>query len=199
MKKLKFRAIGLVCATLFAGSAMAQQVTLRLHQFLPPQATIPAKAIIPWAQKVEKESGGKIKVQMFHAMQMGGSPAQLFDQAKDGVADITWTVLGYTPGRFMKTEVFELPFLTGLSAEDSSRALFEYVQKNAMDEFSSVKLLTVHTHGPGLIHTKQPVTGLESLRGMKIRGGTRIVNNMLVKLGATPVGMPVPAVTEALT
>ena len=86
MKKLKFRAIGLVCATLFAGSAMAQQVTLRLHQFLPPQATIPAKAIIPWAQKVEKESGGKIKVQMFHAMQMGGSPAQLFDQAKDGVA-----------------------------------------------------------------------------------------------------------------
>ena len=96
MKKLKFRAIGLVCATLFAGSAMAQQVTLRLHQFLPPQATIPAKAIIPWAQKVEKESGGKIKVQMFHAMQMGGSPAQLFDQAKDGVADITWTVLGYT-------------------------------------------------------------------------------------------------------
>ena len=54
MKKLKFRAIGLVCATLFAGSAMAQQVTLRLHQFLPPQATIPAKAIIPWAQKVEK-------------------------------------------------------------------------------------------------------------------------------------------------
>ena len=37
MKKLKFRAIGLVCATLFAGSAMAQQVTLRLHQFLPPQ------------------------------------------------------------------------------------------------------------------------------------------------------------------
>lgn len=105
MKKLKFRAIGLVCATLFAGSAMAQQVTLRLHQFLPPQATIPAKAIIPWAQKVEKESGGKIKVQMFHAMQMGGSPAQLFDQAKDGVADITWTVLGYTPGRFVKTEV----------------------------------------------------------------------------------------------
>lgn len=199
MKKLKFRAIGLVCATLFAGSAMAQQVTLRLHQFLPPQATIPAKAIIPWAQKVEKESGGKIKVQMFHAMQMGGSPAQLFDQAKDGVADITWTVLGYTPGRFMKTEVFELPFLTGLSAEDSSRALFEYVQKNAMDEFSSVKLLTVHTHGPGLIHTKQPVTGLESLRGMKIRGGTRIVNNMLVTLGATPVGMPVPAVTEALS
>ena len=202
MKKLKFRAIGLVCATLFAGSAMAQQVTLRLHQFLPPQATIPAKAIIPWAQKVEKESGGKIKVQMFHAMQMGGSPAQLFDQAKDGVADITWTVLGYTPGRFVKTEVFEIPFIapSGPNAgEITSKAVWEYVDKYAGDEFKDVKLIAVHAHGPGVFHTKQAVTGLETLRGMKIRGGTRIVNNMLVKLGATPVGMPVPAVTEALS
>ena len=202
MKKLKFRAIGLVCATLFAGSAMAQQVNLRLHQFLPPQATIPAKAIIPWAQKVEKESGGKIKVQMFHAMQMGGSPAQLFDQAKDGVADITWTVLGYTPGRFVKTEVFEIPFIapSGPNAgEITSKAVWEYVDKYAGDEFKDVKLIAVHAHGPGVFHTKQAVTGLETLRGMKIRGGTRIVNNMLVKLGATPVGMPVPAVTEALS
>jgi TRAP-type C4-dicarboxylate transport system substrate-binding protein len=191
--------------TLVALSAMsvlpvqAQTVTLRLHQFLPPQAVIPAKAIIPWAQKVEAESGGRIKVQMFHAMQMGGSPPQLFDQARDGVADITWTVLGYTPGRFNKAEVFELPFMCSGGGEKCSRAFHTYVEKHAADEFRSVKLLAAHTHGPGLFHTKQPVTGLESLRGMKIRGGSRVVNNMLVKLGATPVGMPVPAVTEALS
>ena len=131
-------------------------------------------------------------------MQLGGAPPQLFDQAKDGVADITWTVLGYTPGRFNKSEVFELPFMSGL-AEKSSRAFWEYVQANAADEFKDVKLLAVHTHGPGLFHTKAPVTGLESLRGMKIRGGSRVINNMLVKLGATPVGMPVPAVTDALS
>lgn len=191
-------AFGAVAALAFAGSAMAQTVTLRLHQFLPPQATIPAKAIVPWAQKVEAESGGRIKIQLFHAMQLGGTPPQLFDQARDGVADITWTVLGYTPNRFNKTEVFELPFMSG-SAEQSSRAIQEYVEKFAMDEFKDVKLLAAHTHGPGLFHTKQPVTGLESLRGMKIRGGSRIINNMLVKLGATPVGMPVPAVTDALS
>ena len=58
-----------------AGSVLAQQtVTLRLHQMLPQQATIPAKALIPWAQKVEKDSGGRIKVQLFHAMQLGGTP-----------------------------------------------------------------------------------------------------------------------------
>ena len=190
--------LGAVAALATAGTAMAQTVTLRLHQMLPPQATIPARAIVPWAQKVEAESGGKIKVQLFHAMQLGGAPPQLFDQAKDGVVDLTWTVLGYTPGRFPKTEVFELPFMSS-SAESSSKALQEYVEKFAADEFKDVKLIAVHTHGPGLFHTKQPVVGLESLRGMKIRGGSRIINNMLVKLGATPVGMPVPAVTEALS
>ena len=191
-------ALGAIAAVTMGGTALAQTVTLRLHQMLPPQATIPAKALIPWAQKVEAESGGKIKVQLFHAMQLGGAPPQLFDQAKDGIVDLTWTVLGYTPGRFNKTEVFELPFMSG-SAEQSSRAIQEYVEKFAADEFKDVKLIAVHTHGPGLFHTKAPVTGLESLRGMKVRGGSRVINNMLTKLGATPVGMPVPAVTEALS
>ena len=190
--------LGAVAAATMAGNALAQTVTLRLHQMLPAQATIPAKALVPWAQKVEADSGGKIKVQLFHAMQLGGTPPQLFDQARDGVVDLTWTVLGYTPGRFNKSEVFELPFMSG-SAEQSSRAFQAYVEKFAADEFKDVKLIAVHTHGPGLFHTKAPVTGLESLRGMKIRGGSRIINNMLVKLGATPVGMPVPAVTDALS
>jgi TRAP-type C4-dicarboxylate transport system substrate-binding protein len=198
-RRTALAALGAVATTLLAGPVAAQQVvTLRLHQMLPPQATIPAKALIPWAQKVEAESGGKIKVQLFHAMALGGAPPQLFDQARDGVVDLTWTVLGYTPGRFNKAEVFELPFMSG-SAEQSSQAFQEYVEKFAADEFRSVKLIAVHTHGPGLFHTKTPVTGLESLRGMKVRGGSRIINNMLTKLGATPVGMPVPAVTEALS
>jgi TRAP-type transport system periplasmic protein len=190
--------LGAVAAITMTSTAMAQTVTLRLHQMLPAQATIPAKALVPWAQKVEAESGGRIKVQQFNAMQLGGTPPQLFDQARDGVVDLTWTVLGYTPGRFNKTEVFELPFMSG-SAESSSKAIQEYVEKFAADEFKDVKLIAVHTHGPGLFHTKTPVTGLESLRGMKVRGGSRIISNMLVKLGATPVGMPVPAVTDALS
>ena len=189
-------------ATLAAGTAtsvLAQEVTLRLHQFLPPQATIPSKVIAPWIQKIEAESKGRIKIQMYSAMQLGGTPPQLYDQARDGVADITWTVLGYTPGRFVKSEVIELPFMTGLSSESSSQAFWEYVQTSAADEFKDVKLLAVHTHGPGLFHTKAPIKGLDSLKGMKVRGGSRIVNSMLTKLGATPVGMPVPGVSEALS
>lgn len=192
-------AIGCLTGALIGGSAVAQEtITLRLHQMLPAQATIPSKALLPWAQKVEKESGGRIKVQMFNTMQLGGTPPQLFDQARDGVVDLTWTVLGYTPGRFPKTEVFELPFIT-TTGEASSRAIQEYVETYAADEFKGVKLIAVHTHGPGLFHSKNPITKLEDLKGMKIRGGSRIINNMLTELGAIPVGMPVVAVTEALS
>ena len=181
-----------------AHGAFAAEVTLRLHQFLPPQATIPVKAITPWAKKVEKESGGRIKVQQFPAMQLGGKPSDLYDQAKDGVVDIVWTVLGYTPGRFPKTEAFELPFMTG-NAEAGSRAFQDFVQKYAMDEFKDVKLLAVHVHGPGLFHSREPITKLEDLKGMKVRGGSRVINIMLQQLGAEPVGMPVPSVGEALS
>ena len=179
-------------------SAHAAEFTLRLHQFLPAQSTLPAKGLVPWAKKIEKESGGRIKILQFPTMQLGGKPSDLYDQAKDGVVDIVWTVLGYNPGRFPKTEAFELPFMSG-SAEASSKAFMEYVQKNAMDEFKDVKLIAVHTHGPGLFHSKNPIRKLEDLKGMKVRGGSRVINIMLEQLGATPVGMPVPAVGEALS
>ncbi|MCB2068283.1 MAG: C4-dicarboxylate ABC transporter, partial [Ottowia sp.] len=145
-------------------------VTLRFHQFLPPQANVPKLAIEPWAKKVEKDSGGKIKVQLFPSMQLGGKPPELFDQAKDGVVDLIWTVLGYTPGRFAKAEAFELPFTTG-RAEPGSLAFQEYIQANAMDEFADVKLICTHIHGPGLIHSRNPVNKLEDIKGMRVRGG----------------------------
>jgi TRAP-type C4-dicarboxylate transport system substrate-binding protein len=197
-RKFFLGAVGAAAAAAMLPSAMAQTVTMRFHQMLPPQAAIPANAIKPWAEKVERESGGRIKVQRFDAMALGGRPVDLFDQAKDGVVDVIWTVLGYTPGRFPKSEVFELPFSSG-KAEPASRAFMEFVQKNAMDEFKDVHLIAVHVHGPGLFHSKDPVNKLEDLKGMKVRGGSRVINIMLEQLGATPVGMPVPAVGESLS
>ena len=127
MTAWKFKIATLALAASASMSAFAQDVTLRLHQFLPPQGTVPAKALTPWAKKIETESNGRIKIQLFPSMQLGGTPPQLFDQARDGVVDIVWTLPGYTPGRFPKSEVFELPFMAGLSAEKTSRALWEYV------------------------------------------------------------------------
>jgi TRAP-type C4-dicarboxylate transport system substrate-binding protein len=172
--------------------------TLRVHQMLPAMATIPRTAIEPWTQRVAEASGGRLKFELYPAMQLGGAPPDLYDQARDGVVDLIWTVLGYTPGRFPKSEVFELPFMV-TKGEATSVAFQKYVEANSMDEFAGVKLLCVHAHGPGLFHTKDPVTKLEDLAGMKIRGGSRIINDMLTRLGAEPVGMPVPQVPEALS
>lgn len=187
-----------VTAVALSGSAMAQDVTLRLHQLLPAPAAIPSKGLVPWAERIEAASDGRIKIEHYPSMQLGGAPPSLFGQAQDGVVDIIWTVLGYTPGRFPKSEAFELPF-TMTNAEHTSVAFQKYVEKYSADEFADVHLLAVHTHGHGLFHTKDPINSLEDLQGMKIRGGSRIINQMLVSLGAEPIGMPVPAVSEALS
>jgi TRAP-type transport system periplasmic protein len=139
-----------------------------------------------------------VKVELYPAMQLGGAPPELFDQAKDGVVDLIWTVIGYTPGRFPTSETFELPFIM-TNGEATSRAFHEFMTANAADEFSEVKVIAFHTHGPGLFHTKNPVTSLEDFQDLKIRGGSRVINLMLEELGATPVGMPVPAVPEGLS
>ena len=186
-------------AGLAGTSALAQEVTLKLHQFLPPQANVPRLILDVWAENVEKDSGGRIKVDSYPSMQLGGKPPELMDQAIDGVADIVWTVVGYTPGRFPSTEVFELPFMM-TNARAVSRAYWEMFEKHMKDtEFKNVHILGTWVHGPGMIHTKDPVASPGDLQGMKIRGGSRSVNSLLTKLGATPVGMPVPAVSEGLS
>lgn len=198
MNKLSLFIGATATAIALSTTAMAQEVTLRLHQFLPPQATIPAKAIQPWIDKVEADSNGRIKIEHYPSMQLGGGPPALYAQARDGVVDISWVVLGYMPGRFPKTEVFELPFMVG-EAEAASRAFQEYVEQNAMDEFTDTHPIAFHTHGPGWIHSNMPSATLEDISGQKLRGPTRVITNLLAKLGATPIGMPIPAVPEALS
>nr|WP_282181777.1 TRAP transporter substrate-binding protein [Aliiroseovarius marinus] len=170
-----------------------------MHQFLPAQANVPKNILDVWADKIEAESDGRIEIQRFPAMQLGGKPPQLIDQAIDGVADIVWTVAGYTPGRFPRTEVFELPF-TMTNAEAVSRAYWDLAEETMMDDdFKQFKVLGLWVHGPGLIHSQKPIESVSDLNGVKLRAPTRVTNGMFSSLGATPVGMPVPAVPEALS
>ncbi|MGI9501050.1 MAG: TRAP transporter substrate-binding protein [Geminicoccaceae bacterium] len=179
--------------------ADAQEVTLRLHQFLPPPAPVPAQILKPWAEIVEKASDGRIKIEHFDAMALGGRPPELMDQARDGVVDISMTVVGYTPGRFPRTEVFELPFMMTNPVATAS-AFWEMVETDWQEnEYKDVKVLGAWVHGPGLVHTKDGVASLEDMKGKTMRGPTRVINDLLSELGAEPVGMPLPAIPEALS
>jgi len=189
---------GSVMTALSTTSAFAQEVTLKLEHFLPPQATVPSQVLDVWADKIEKDSGGRIEIERYAGMALGGKPPELYDQVADGVADIGWTVVGYTPGRFPSTEVFELPFMVD-DARAASYAYWVMYEEGMKEQFNDVHMLGTWVHGPGLFHTADPVEAPEDLEGMKIRGGSRLVNQLLEAVGATPVGMPVPAVAEGLS
>lgn len=183
----------------FAAPAGAAEVELKLQSFLPAQATIPSKIIDVWADKIEADSKGRIEIARYPSMQLGGKPPELIDQVIDGVIDMTWNVIGYTPGRFPSTEVFELPFLVNDARSASSAFWAMLAEDIAEREFADVKVLGGWVHGPGVIHANKEVRTPADFNGMKIRGASRQVNALLKTLGATPVGMPVPAVPEALS
>lgn len=179
--------------------AQAQEVTLKFHHIWPPQAMAPVKVIGPWCEKVAAESANRIKCQMLPAMSGGGTPPQLVDRVRDGVDDLVITLPGYTPGRFPAMEVFELPFMTN-SAEAGASAAWDYLQKYALKEFPGTKVLATWVHDEGYVHTRdKQIKTLEDFKGMKMRAPTRQTNKLLARLGATPVGMPVPAVADAVS
>jgi TRAP-type C4-dicarboxylate transport system substrate-binding protein len=181
------------------GAAFAQAQTLRLHQFLPPVAVVPSKILVPWGERLAAASDGELTIQHFDAMALGGRPPELFDQARDGVADLTMTLTGYTPGRFLRSEVFELPFMM-TNPVATARAFQQMVEEDFQaSEYADVKVLAAWVHGPGVIHSIDPITRLEDMGGKSMRGPTRIINDMLAELGAEPVGMPVTSIPESLS
>ncbi|MDP4302115.1 TRAP transporter substrate-binding protein [Leptothrix discophora] len=187
-----------VAGLCLAGSALAQEVTLKFHHIWNPQAMASVNVIAPWCDKIGRESAGKMKCQVFPAMSMGGTPPQLVDQVKDGVADLIITLPGYTAGRFPALEVFELPFMAN-SAEAGARASWDYLQKYALKEFPGTKILAIWLHDEGYVHTRdKPVRTLADFKGLKMRAPTRQTNKLLSTLGASPVGMPLPAIVDAV-
>ncbi len=186
----------------FAAAALpaaAQEVTLKVHHFWPPGAMPPSQLLVPWCDKIAKDSNNRLKCQVYPAMQLGGTPPQLVDQVKDGVADIVWTLPGYTAGRFPLMEVFELPFMSA-NAEATSQAAWEYYKKYAQKEFPGVQMLAVNVHDNGYVHDRdKQVKTIADFKGMKMRAPTRQTNKMLAALGATPVAMPLPALSDALS
>ena len=179
--------------------AQAPEVTLRLHHFLPAVSNVHRFFLVPWTDKISKESNGRLRIQIFPGMQLGGAPPQLFDQARDGIADITWTLPGSTPGRFPRIEVFELPFVSHKRTIVNCLAIQEYAERHCVQEFAEVHSLCVWGTGEGLIHSKREVTRMEDLNGLKLRFAGRLNGEALRALGASPVGMPVPQIPEALS
>lgn len=179
--------------------AQTPQFTFRLQHFLPAQSNQHRDWFLPWAEKINKESGGRIKIDVYPSMQLGGRPPQLFDQSRDGVVDMVWTLAGNTPGRFPRLEVFELPFVAAGLGEQSSRAVWDYYEKYSKNELKDVKVLAVFCHGKGNIYSKdRTIKSPGDVKGLKIRVPSRPINDEMQLMGAIPQAIPAPGVPEAL-
>lgn len=186
-------------AATLGSAALAQETTLIMHHFLPPVANAHKVMLEPWAEKVEAESEGRIAVEIAPAMAMGGKPNELYGQVRDGTADIVWTLLGYTPGVFPRTEVFELPLVHAGSATDTTIALNASLDLLAED-FEDVHVLFLHSHDGNLIHSAtRPVRTFEDAAGLKLRTPGRTGAWVIEEIGAEPVGLPAPALPEAMS
>ena len=191
---------GLVAAVAATAQQVQPEVTLRFQHFVSPASANPAHFMQPWADAIEEQSNGRIKVEIYPFMQLGGSATDQYDLIRDGVIDGGWVIPGYQPGRFPEAEALELPFMTTKSAEEASRAAWAFTQTHLMDDFADVHLIAVHMHGRGLIHLRgAPIAALSDFSGLRLRGPSRPATLLLERLGATPVGMPVPAFPEALS
>jgi len=177
----------------------AQTLKLRLHHFNSPLSISHKLFLVPWAERLAEATDGALQIQVFPSMQLGGKPGELYSQVKDGIVDMIWTLPGYTANRFPLTEVFELPFV-GRPAVETSPAVNEFAKKHFQDEYSDTHPILFHTNAPGQLHTRSTaIRTLADMKGLQIRGPSRPITAALEAMGAVPVGMPVPAVTEAVS
>lgn len=198
------RWIGMLAAAAALGplastAARSAEVTLTVHHFLGPTSPAQRAFMEPWAERIREQSGGRIEVEIFPSMSMGGAPPELYSQVRDGAADVVWTLIGYTPGVFPRAEVFELPTVHRGSARQTNLAIQEVFDRIAED-FAQVKPLLVHVHAGNAIHTRtRAVNSLADLRGLKLRTPSRTGAWLIEAWGAEPVGMPVPELPQALS
>ena len=157
------------------------------------------KFLAPWARQVEAQSGGRIRIDLFPSMQLGGAPADLFDQARDGVVDIAWAQPSNTPGRFPKIEAFELPFVPSRRALVSSKAVEDYARANLADEFREVHPICFSCSDRGVLHANRPVRTIEEMRDLRLHVQTRFAVEAVHWLGAVAVPMPSAQLPLAIT
>jgi TRAP-type C4-dicarboxylate transport system substrate-binding protein len=190
-------AAAVACAlTCFALPASAQTIELKLSHWGPP-THVNQKVFVPWAEMVEKKSGGRLKVTVFPGGVLG-KPADHWDMAQNGVVDIAWGTHNYTAGRFPLTSAMDLPFLTN-SAKGGSRALHEYYLKHLVKEHEKVKVLWLQCPPPfHLLMTKKAALTPADLAGVRIRTGGGQLSEIVKSLGAVPVALSVPETYNAL-
>ncbi|WP_088284348.1 TRAP transporter substrate-binding protein [Ideonella sp. A 288] len=192
------RTLGLLGAACLSGAAASAQVVLTASSWVPPTHAL-TESQKEWCNLLEQKTTGKVKCNLLP--RAVAAPPATFDAVRNGLADLSFTVHGYTPGRFVTTQMAEFPFLGDASEPVSVAFQRQYAKTPAMaEEHKGVKVLAVFTHGPGIVfNTKRPVTRIEDLQGMKWRVGGGMVNELGKTLGMNVTLKPATESYELLS
>ena len=184
-------AVAVAVATL-STTAMAADYTLRFAHFWPAVSPIHKEVFQGWADKIEADSNGRIKVQIYPGGTLSRPPAQ-YDAVVNRIADVTATVQGYTANRFPLTQIVELPGIVKTAEQGSCVIQRLYEEGLTASEYKETHPIFQFTHGQGHIHTtKVQINKPSDLEGLRIRRPTQVVATLLEELGAAPVAMPAP-------
>lgn len=202
IKAFAFTAALIVGAAAFgAGPALAQETfTLKLSHFVPPQHAF-HKWVVGWTQKIEKESGGRLKFEIYPNGQLVGPPNRQFDAARNGITDIAWCLHGVTPGRYPMTELANLPFTwpsQGADLPEMGKRMTELAPKYLAGEHQGLHILFMNMANPVVIYSKTPIKTLADFKGKKIRYASITNKFFLEALGAVPLLVPPQEAQDAL-
>ena len=192
--------VALTAALIWTGMspAKAETIELKLSHFLPSSHPTQKDFIEPWAAELEKRTNGKVKVTIYPAGSAFGHVAKQLDQVRAGVVDISHGLTGIPRGRLPRTLIMDLPFLVK-SSDAASKTLWDLYPNYLKGEYKGLKVLALHAHNGGLIHTRdKPVKTMDDLKGLRLRTPSQAISMMLKQLGASPVGMPPTQVYENL-
>ena len=190
-----------LAAPAFVRSALgdAPHFTFKLHHALSSVSSAHVNFLVPWARAVEAQAGGRIRIDIFPSMQLGGQPVELFDQARDRLADIVWTKPSETPGRFPRIELFELPFVPPRRALVGSKAIADFAADDLKDEFRDVHPICFSCADRGIIHTNRPVQAADDMKGLRLDVRTRFAGEAMQALGARALLVPSAQLPMAIT
>jgi len=160
-----------------------------------PIMTKQAQLAEQWCREVEKRTNNRVKITFYPGGTLAPAPL-VYDNVVKGIADFGWSFLSYSRGRFPLSEVIDLP-LGYKSGYTATKLINEYYKKFKPKELDDVKVMYLHAHGPGMLHTKKPVNKLEDLKGMKIRA-TGLASKIVTALVGSPVGTSMPETYDVL-
>lgn len=188
-------ALAVLAAGLAPLSARAD-TTLRYSNWLPANYFFNKHVLMPYFEDIAKATEGRVKVEA--TPKVVGSVSGQYDVIADGLADVGFILPGYTPGRFLLAEGFELPFLGDEPVSRCSAVWQAYEQFiAATPTFEDVEIMGILCTNAGQIATaKTELKSIDDIKGLKLRTPSPPIAKALELMGAVPINKPASEIYE---